>query len=87
MPVGGTLHNLYVTLSPAPGAGVFARWAIIVNGAGTFLFCDIAGLATSCSNTAVSFPLSPGDRVWLEATETTIGGGAPAAVSWAVQAG
>jgi len=87
VPVGGTLHDLHVRLSAAPGVGVHERWAIIVNGAGTALGCDIDGTATSCSNTAVSFPLSAGDTVWLEATQTTIGGGAPAAVSWAVQAG
>jgi hypothetical protein len=87
MPVGGTLHDLYVQLSEAPGVGVHERWAIIVNGAGTALGCDIDGTATSCSNTSVSFPLSPGDTVLLEATQTTIGGGEPAAVSWAVQAG
>src|SRR6266496_4002351 len=67
LPVGGTVHNLYVTVSTAPGAGVHERWAVIVNGAGSAFFCDIDNLATSCSNTVVSFPLSPGDRVWLEA--------------------
>jgi hypothetical protein len=87
VPVSGTLRNLYVHLSAAPGVGVHETWAIIVNNAGTFLFCDIDNLATSCSNTTISFPLSAGDTVTLEATETTIGGAAPAAVSWAVQAG
>jgi hypothetical protein len=87
VPVSGTLRNLYVHLSAAPGVGVHERWAIIVNNAGTFLFCDIDGLATSCSNTTISFPLTAGDTVTLEATETTVGGAAPAAVSWGVQAG
>ena len=87
VPVGGSVHNLYVHLSAAPGIGVHERWAIIVNNAGTSLFCDIDGAATSCNNTTVTFPLSPGDLVTLEATETTIGGAAPAAVTWAVQAG
>ena len=63
-------------------------WAIIVNNViGTSITCDIDNLATSCSNTTDTFVLSPGDVVELEATETTIGGAAPAAVSWAVQAG
>lgn len=87
VPVSGTLHDLHVHLSAAPGAGVHVRWAIIVNGAGTALGCDTDGAATSCSETGVSFPLSAGDNVWLEATQTTIGGATPAAVSWAVQAG
>jgi hypothetical protein len=87
VPVDGTLHNLHVHLSAAPGVGVHERWAVIVNGGGTFLGCDIEGTATSCSNTIVSIPLSAGDTVWLEAVETTLGGAAPAAVSWAVQAG
>jgi hypothetical protein len=87
VPVSGTLHDLYVTVSAAPGAGVHERWALIVNGAGTAVGCDIDDLATSCSDTSDNFPLTAGDRVWLEATETTIGGAAPAAVSWAIQAG
>jgi hypothetical protein len=87
VPVGGSLHDLYVTVSVAPGAGVHERWALIVDGAGTSVGCDIDNLATSCSDTTGSFPLAAGDRVWLEATETTLGGGASAAVSWAIQAG
>lgn len=87
VPVSGTLHDLYVTVSVAPGTGIHERWALIVNGAGTAVGCDIDGLATSCSDTSDSFPLTAGDRVWLEATETTVGGAAPAAVSWAIQAG
>jgi hypothetical protein len=87
IPVSGTLHDLYVTVSVAPGAGVHERWALIVNGAGTSVGCDLDNLATSCSDTTTSFPLAAGDRVWLEATETTIGGAAPGAVSWAIQAG
>ncbi len=87
VPIGGTLHDLYVQLSAAPGVGVHEHWAIIVNDSGTVLGCDIDGTATSCSNTVDLFPLTAGDLVTLEATETTIGGAAPAAVSWAVQAG
>jgi len=87
VPVSGTLHNLYVTVSAAPGAGIHERWALIVNGAGTAVGCDIDNLATSCSDTTNNFPLTAGDTVWLEATETTVGGAAPAAVSWAIQAG
>lgn len=87
IPVGGTLHDLHVTVSAAPGAGVHERWALIVNGAGTAVGCDIDNLATSCSDTTNSFPLTAGDTVWLEATETTVGGATPAAVSWAIQAG
>jgi hypothetical protein len=87
IPVSGTLHDLYVTVSVAPGADIHERWALIVNGAGTAVGCDIDNLATSCSDTSDSFSLTAGDRVWLEATETTLGGAAPAAVSWAIQAG
>jgi hypothetical protein len=87
IPVSGTLHDLYVTVSAAPGAGVHERWALIVDGAGTAVGCDVDNLATSCSDTTDSFPLAAGDTVWLEATETTIGGAAPAAVSWSIQAG
>ena len=85
--MAGSLHDLYVNLSAAPGVGKHERWAIIVNNAGTALGCDIDDTATSCSNTTDSFPISPGDVITLEATQTTIGGAAPAAVTWAVQAG
>jgi hypothetical protein len=87
VPIGGTVNHLYVHVSTAPGVGVHERWAIIVNNAGTALGCDIDGTATSCSDTTDSFAINPGDLVVLEATETTIGGAAPAAVTWAVRAG
>jgi hypothetical protein len=85
VPVSGNLSNLHVRLSAAPGPGIHIRWAIIVNNAGTGLGCDTDDAATSCSNTTVSFPINAGDVVTLEATETTLGGAALAAVSWAVQ--
>jgi hypothetical protein len=87
VPLTGSVHDLHVQLSAAPGTGVHERWAIVVNNAGTALGCDIDDTATSCSDTTDSFPIAPGDVVTLEATETTLGGAAPAAVSWAVQAG
>jgi len=86
VPIGGTLHDLYVHLNAAPGTGIHERWAIIVNNAGTALGCDIDGSATSCNDTVDSFSFNPGDTVTLEATETTLGGAAPAALTWAVQA-
>ncbi|HXH96419.1 MAG TPA: hypothetical protein VNH40_04340 [Gaiellaceae bacterium] len=87
VPLTGSVHDLHVQLSAAPGTGVHERWAIIVNNAGTALGCDIDDTATSCSDTTDSFPIVPGDVVTLEATETTVGGAAAAAVSWAVQTG
>ncbi len=85
VPISGTLHDLYVHLSAAPGTGVHERWQINVRSGGTSLACNIDGTATTCNNTAVSFPVTAGDTVTLEASETTIGGAAPAAVTWAVQ--
>jgi hypothetical protein len=87
VPISGTLHNLYVHLSAAPGAGVDEKWQINVNNAGTSLACHISGSATSCSDTTVNFPFNAGDTITLEASETTIGGATPAVVTWAVQAG
>jgi hypothetical protein len=85
VPVSATLHDLYVHLSAAPGVGVHEKWQINVNNSGTSLACDIDGTATTCNNTTVSFPVNAGDTVTLEVSETTIGGAAPAAVTWAVQ--
>jgi hypothetical protein len=91
--VSGTLQDLYVNLSAAPGSNgsgpIHERWQIDVFDAGvtigTPIGCNIDGSATSCSDTVDSFPLNAGDLVTLEATETTLGGAATAAVvTWSV---
>jgi hypothetical protein len=87
MPIGGTLHNLYVRLSAAPGAGVREIWEIRVDGLFTALRCEIDDTATTCSDSVDSVGFAPGDTVWLFAEATTLGGGAPAAVSWGAQIG
>jgi hypothetical protein len=91
--VSGTLHNLYVNLSAAPGTGglgpVDEKWQIdITSGgvtSGTAIACHIIGTDTSCSDTTDSFSVAAGDLVTLEASETTIGGAATGAiVTWSV---
>jgi hypothetical protein len=88
--VSGTLQNLYVHLSAAPGSGIHERWQIdVFHGGvteGTAIGCNIDDLAVSCSDTTDSFSLTAGDLVTLEATETTLGGAlTPAIVTWSVQ--
>jgi hypothetical protein len=88
--VSGTLQNLYVHLSAAPGSGIHERWQIdVFHGGvtvGTAIGCNIDDSAVSCSDTTDSFSLAAGDLVTLEATETTFGGAStPAIVTWSVQ--
>jgi hypothetical protein len=88
--VSGTLQNLYVNLSAAPGSGIHERWQIdVFHGGvteGTAIGCNIDGSAVSCSDTTDSFALAAGDLVTLEATETTLGGAlTPAIVTWSAQ--
>ena len=85
--MAGSLHDLYVNLSAAPGVGKHERWAIIVNNAGTALGCDIDDTATSCSNTTDSFPISPGDVIHVGNDPDHDRWRSTAAVTWAVQAG
>jgi hypothetical protein len=87
MPIAGTLHDLYVRLSAAPGAGVREIWEIRVDGLFTALRCEIDDTATSCTDSLDTVGFAPGDTVWLFAEATTLGGGAPAAVSWGAQIG
>ena len=91
--VSGTLQDLYVHLSAAPGSGAFGPvhelWQIdVFHGGvteGTSVACAIDDTAMSCSNTVDSIPVSAGDLVTLEASETTIGGATSAAiVTWSV---
>jgi hypothetical protein len=67
VPVGGTLSELHVLGTAAPGAG--ASWTPTVdrNGTPTTLTCSIAGPARSCTDSS-RVALAFGDKLDLEVT-------------------
>src|SRR5262249_10048043 len=74
IPTDGTISNVYVTLSGAPGTG--RSWTFVVrNGANdTALTCTIQDLATSCSDLTNAAAFAAGDMFAIR----VIGGGTPA---------
>jgi hypothetical protein len=64
----GVLSNLSVTANVAPGGGNDWTFDVRVNNSSTGinLTCDISDAATSCTNTADVFYVSPGDAFNVE---------------------
>jgi hypothetical protein len=79
-PRSGTLKNLYVRVSNAPGAGASRTITVRINGVNTTLTATVAGAATSNNNTANSVSISAGD--YFSLIQTDAGGAANATVSW-----
>ena len=83
MPSGGTLSNLFVAVTAAPGGYVF-EFKVLVNRIksddtyeSTFeeteskLSCTITLTAKSCRNNSASIPIFAGDRVVIEVRQTS----------------
>jgi hypothetical protein len=79
VPQGGTVSNLQVRLTTAPGAG--ASWTLTIdkNGGATALTCSIAGVATTCSD-ASTVTFVNGDTIDLDVTPFSTP--ALATISW-----
>lgn len=80
LPTAGTVKNLYVKLSSAPGAGtsrVFTVWKN--DAAGTTLTCTIADTATTCSDVTNSFTVVAGD--WVQIQNVVVGAPVAGAVA------
>lgn len=75
IPTGGTIKNLYVKLSTAPGAGTSRTFTLYKNGSATALTCTVSDAATTANDTTHSVSVAAGDEVSLESTLT----GTPAA--------
>jgi hypothetical protein len=77
MPNAGTISNLYVSASPAPGTG--QSWTIWLekNGANTALTCGISNTSTTCSDTVDNVTYAAGDIMALK-----INGSASPSSSW-----
>src|SRR5438093_7901021 len=67
IPIGvtGTLSNLYVTLTTAPGAGQSWVLTVDVNGTATALTCTITNTNTTCSDASL-VSVTAGDTVDLD---------------------
>lgn len=76
----GSLENLTVTLSAAPGAGTSRTFTVMKNGVAQSLAVTIADAATTASTTANDLGLSAGDRISLRGTVS--GAAAAAGAFW-----
>ena len=74
-PISGTLRNLYVEVSTAPGGGNSRTFTVRKNSTSTALTCTIAGAATSCSDLVNTVTIAAGDTAVLQHTPS----GSPAA--------
>ncbi|MEK7511390.1 MAG: hypothetical protein AAB582_04085 [Patescibacteria group bacterium] len=75
--INGSVANLRVVLTTAPGAGTSYAFAFYVAGADTALTCTISDAATSCNDTTHTGSFSAGDLISWHITPT----GTPAATT------
>ncbi len=73
--VAGTLSNLRVTRTVAPGSGKACTVTVYKNGSATALTCTITHPATSATDSTHTVSVSPGDTL---AIQHVASGGAPA---------
>lgn len=71
LPMAGTVKNLFVRLSSAPGSGKTLTATVFKNGAATTLTCDITGTAVANSDTTHTFTVVAGDTISLHITTTS----------------
>ena len=70
--IAGTVANLYVQLSAAPGTGRTWTATLMKNGVATAATCVVSNTATSCSDTAHPVTIVAGDKLDLrEVTSST----------------
>jgi hypothetical protein len=71
MPAAGTISNLRVRLSGAPGAGTSYTFLVRKNGVDTAVTCTVSGTATECSDLANSIAFSAGDLISVRSEPTS----------------
>ena len=73
MPLAGTLKNLYVKLSAAPGTAGSGRafdMTVLINGSTSGITCEIFETATTCTDLVNTASVSPGDLVDMTRVRT-----------------
>jgi hypothetical protein len=66
-PTAGTVSNLQVYVTTAPGIGTSWTLTVNKNGSATALTCSIAGVATSCTDASL-VTIVAGDKLDLDVT-------------------
>ncbi len=82
MGVPGTVDNLYINMSVAPGAGASVAYTLVKNGSDSTLTCTVSDLATTCNDTAHPITVVAGDLLAWKIVPSA--GTAPAASSYAL---
>ena len=67
-PIAGTVRNVYMILSSAPGAGAGWSFQVFKNGSATALAWEIFGTDTTVYTQGVNVTLAAGDRLFIRAT-------------------
>ena len=81
VPFGGTLTNLKVSVSTAPGTGASWTFTVDKNKSATAVSCSVAGAATSCGDSSLVAVVT-GDK--LDLRVTPFGTPALATITWSV---
>ncbi|HST26218.1 MAG TPA: hypothetical protein VLJ76_09510 [Gaiellaceae bacterium] len=79
----GTLHDLHVVISAAPGLGASRTFTVRLNGVPTALSCTLTGASTACSNTVASVSVLDFDVMTV--MHTVLGVPVPAVGSWSLR--
>ena len=69
--MAGTLRNLYVVLTVAPGSGNNVTVTVFVNGSSTALTCPVSNAATTCNDTTDSVPFSAGQECFVQVVSSS----------------
>lgn len=79
MPTGGTIDKLTASVISAPGVGKSRTYTLRKNGADTAITCQIAGAATSCTDSVNTVSVAAADLLsWKEVAAGTPTGSAVA---------
>lgn len=66
--VSGTIKNLYVAMSTAPGSGKSRTFTLMVNGSASSLSCTVSDTSTLANNTSDTVSVSAGDKISIKDT-------------------
>ncbi len=80
VPKSGTIKNLYVNLSVAPGTSDSRTFTLTKNGVAQTVTCQISGAAITASDLTHSFTVNAGDEISLKIVSVKGGGNLGAGV-------
>jgi hypothetical protein len=83
--VSGELSDLHVNVKNAPGTGGGWEFQVVINNAGSGVFCTIDDLSTACSDTSDMLVVSAGNTLSVRAIPSAVPAPAATPASWSVK--